>query len=433
MKYYLLLFYLQTFKCIVRLYFQTLSETSFNQTKFINILPFNHIYTTLYVGSNSQPVKLNIQLHNPYISILDINFHTHNNNKFDSSKSSTYQEGNYINVYKTEDAPLESEFIIFNYSGFHSNDLLLFDDKKTQIDNCYFINVNQSNVLHTFDYNDGILGLDIRKDDQLSINASLISQLKKNNFINTEVFYFSYTNDNEGYLIIGDYPHNVSSEYKMEDLVETYAYSYSSEVLWGIYFDNIKYNGSELSSLKLAVFAIENGFILCPNTFKDVIEKAFFKQYIDKGYCKRESDEYENYSCDDTSKVDYSLFPKLEFYHKELNMTFSFDYNDLFYSYEKRKYSLLYFNYDQFWDSYWILGKPFFRKYQMYFKPDSKRIGFYQTRAKDSFNYWIIVTIILLLAILGGIVYYFLFVRVKPRKKRVIELDEEFDYIPYKK
>ena len=69
----------------------------------------------------------------------------------------------------------------------------------------------------------------------------------------------------------------------------------------------------------------------------------------------------------------------------------------------------------------------------MYFKPDSKRIGFYQTRAKDSFNYWIIVTIILLLAILGGIVYYFLFVRVKPRKKRVIELDEEFDYIPYKK
>ena len=218
MKYYLLLFYLQTFKCIVKLYFQTLSETSFNQTKFINILPFNHIYTTLYVGSNSQPVKLNIQLHNPYISILDINFHTHNNNnKFDSSKSSTYQEGNYINVYKTEDAPLESEFIIFNYSGFHSNDLLLFDDKKTQIDNCYFINVNQSYVLHTFDYNDGILGLDIRKDDQLSINASLISQLKKNNFINTDVFYFSYTNDNEGYLIIGYYPHNVSSEYKMED------------------------------------------------------------------------------------------------------------------------------------------------------------------------------------------------------------------------
>lgn len=433
MKYYLLLFYLQTFKCIVKLNFQTLSVDSFNQTKFINILPFNHIYTTFYIGSHSQPIKLNIQLQNPYISILDSHY-GNNNINFDPSKSSTYHKGNYINVYKTEDAPLESQFIIFNYSGFHSSDQLLFDDKITQINNFYFINVNKSYVLHTFDYNEGILGLDLRKNDQLSINASLISQLKENNLINKEIFYFSYENDNEGYLIIGDYPHNVLSEYKKEDLVETYAYSYSSEVFWGLNFDNIKYNGSEFNGLKLATFAIENGFILCPNSFRDIIEKIFFKQYINKGYCKKESGEYENYSCNDTSDVDYSLFPKLQFYHKDLNMTFSFDYNDLFYNYEKRKYSLLYFNYDQFWDSYWILGKPFFKKYQMYFKPDSKRIGFYRTRiiVKDSFNYWFAATIFLLLVIIGGITYYCLFVKVKTRKKRAIELDEEFDYTPSK-
>ena len=412
----------------ISLHFDTLIG-NLTSSNIKNILPYNYIYTSICVGSPSQCFNLNIELQNPLLSIIGSSYNSSSYPKYDSSKSSTYKEGEYKTFKRSEPAPLEGEIVIFNFAGYESTDTLTIADKT--ISNISFINVDKNFISDNLKVNSGILGLDLRLSEGVSKEMMLINQLKKNNVIDDDVFYIEYKDEHKGNLIIGEYPHKVSSSFKEENAKETYAYTFLNEVFWGINFNSIKLNNSEIEyDFKVSMFSIESGFILAPNPVLTQLNKTFFKDYIEKGFCKEEAGDFESFSCEDTNNVNFESFPTLSFYHKEINITFSFDYSDLFYKFEGRRYCLIFGNYDPFLDTYWILGKPFFIKYKTFFRPDSKRIGFYEIEPSKPFNFWWILLLVASLIIIGLLIYIVVFVLTKKRKKRAIELDDDYEYIP---
>ena len=126
-------------------------------------------------------------------------------------------------------------------------------------------------------------------------------------------------------------------------------------------------------------------------------------------------------------------FPKLKFYHNELNYTFELDYNDLFIE-ENDKLILMVFL-DEI-KMTWSLGKPFLKKYSFLFNQDTKFIGFYIKKEinidisdnnvkKIVLKICFIAFSLILLFILGIEIgkYYF-----GKKKKPLNVLEEDYDY-----
>ena len=167
------------------------------------------------------------------------------------------------------------------------------------------------------------------------------------------------------------------------------------------------------------------------------------KEQIDKNLCfEGNSEYYYSYYC--KKEVDISKMKNIYFYNKQLDFTFELTYQDLFYYNDKDEYNyfLIIFSND-LEDSdenqyrFWILGEPFFKKYQFIFNKDSKTMGIYTSiNNKDNGNTWwskykwYFILIVLLVILLCGLsVLLFLFLR-KPKKRKIKanELDDEFDY-----
>ena len=131
-------------------------------------------------------------------------------------------------------------------------------------------------------------------------------------------------------------------------------------------------------------------------------------------------------------------FPPINFHHFELNKTFILDYNDLFIK-ENNKY---YFQiiYSSFSGSYWKLGKPFLKKYQITLDLDSKKIYFYDNEKigddgiiEGKKNYSLDLKDILLISFCSVLciclVIVFIKLIKKNRKKRANELkDDDYEY-----
>ena len=112
------------------------------------------------------------------------------------------------------------------------------------------------------------------------------------------------------------------------------------------------------------------------------------------------------------------------------NYTFNLTHEDLFYELEDRKYFLVLFYTDYRSLIYWILGEPFLRKFQIVFDQDKKLIGIYKpSKGSGGLGYWwiLIVASVIIACLLAYIV---IFVLKKPRKKRALELDDDYEYVP---
>ena len=285
-------------------------------------------------------------------------------------------------------------------------------------------------------YFDGRLGLSLEYDDKNDIN--LIRQLKSKNIINNYCFSFVYENDNEGFLLIGEFPHNLNlNENKLSTFKEEYlnwipAVKNENKNKWSITFDKISYSNSELFQIQRnCILSIENRFITAPNQYFDLVKDIFGKK------CKhyQSNNNFHYLLCD--KDIDKEFIPQIFFFNKQLNLTFNLDYNDLFYEEENSLIFLVttYHDYDQ---SFWILGKPFFKKYLLLFNMDSKMVGFYkkeisenfETNKKNvnSFNTSIFINILLfiIIIILSFSLYH---CYVNKRRIRANELEDKFNYI----
>ena len=148
-------------------------------------------------------------------------------------------------------------------------------------------------------------------------------------------------------------------------------------------------------------------------------------------------------------------FPTLYLGIKQYNLTFLFNYKELFKFYNNRLYFLILFKNDV--PTNWDFGELFLRKYTTSFNYDSKTVSFYKQQVqeinnktdipesnsendknepngKNNYNLRLIFEIIMgSLLFLAIIVIIILWIKIKKsKKKRAAELkeDEDYEYIP---
>ena len=240
-----------------------------------------------------------------------------------------------------------------------------------------------------------------------------VDDLYKNRKITRSYWTLKFTEQNEGYLIIGDFPHeyeNDTNKYFESNYKEVYTESYLQFFhIWelsmkDIYFYNstgyrflVNNNNNRLT------FIYNFGFIIGSNQYRELIYENYFEELIDKSICKLELSEKTKYNsseyfistngsylmfiCEKKEMSKYiQNFPSLHFTHVEYRYLFNLTYKDLFMAVNDYYYFRVIFPYnnDDVNDinskQYWFMGLPFLRQYQFVFNSNEKRIGFYKTK-----------------------------------------------------
>ena len=101
---------------------------------------------------------------------------------------------------------------------------------------------------------------------------------------------------------------------------------------------------------------------------------------------------------------------------------FEFNYNDLFIKIDDYYYFIIvFFEKDT---KYWILGRPFLKKFQIVFDQEKKLIGFYKT----GINFSLLILILLIIITIILIIYIMKFALKKSKRVKASELTDSFDY-----
>ena len=417
---------------------------------FYSQLYDNLLYTIINIG---EPNQLILGIFNPDSNAFEVN-----NNEICNKK--TYYNYSYINsetaeiIRKIEGNEYFPGSLIINDSI--KLDLIEKNQRKKEKIKDFQFKFQEprkswgkdevTNKLYCAD-----IGFQINKEQKTV--TQFFKQLKDKNIIDSYKITMNYSSlDNGGFFYIGDFPHEYEQAYfKDFQLISTYEIPRNSFCQFRILMDDIYTIINEtkrfIISYKEIFFHLELGLIECPVDYFNFIKNIFFKDYMNKSICSLEYmtknlNNYNMITCKNDISFNIKSFPPIYFYHSELNKTFELNYNDLFY-YEKNKYYFLII-YSSFSGSYWKLGKPFLKKYQITLDLDSKLIYFYDSLKKDNKGedinniedkeiYHIKLKEILLIAlcsILFVILFIFLIKGIKKRrKKRANELkDDDYEY-----
>ena len=409
-----------------------------NDIIFPNLIN-NLILAELSLGTSAQKIKLRIEFESYIFYIAG---------KGSSSTINFAQENS-----KTYQKILEKELDI-NASklnkAIYSSDYFYFNNKKYIVSFLLGINTDEDN-------SGGLIGLNLDdKNDMINYDKyNFLNELKRIGLINDYYFTIKYENNKSGKIIIGDLPHNYDKNYNKDNYKDIYSEISEMDLTWKIKFNGIYMGENENAEIKTNIedyaygyFRLEKNIIEGTEKYRKELLNSFMQEKINNNLCfEIKSRVYYNYYC--KKEVDLSKMNNIYFYNKGLDFTFELTYKDLFYynHLDGNNYFLVVFSteideedQDQEIDynNYWILGEPFFRKYQFYFNKNSKRIGIYTSFNKSegkkqswaSRNKGYIILVILLIMLLCGLgVMLFLFLNRQPkRKKKANELDDEFDY-----
>ena len=393
----------------------------------------NQIMAELSLGTSPQKIKLRLEFGGYIFYIAGDS--SSNSIKFNQEKSKTYQKilEQEIDINKsTNKAIYSSDYFYFNNNKYIISFLLGVDTDK--------------------DNSGGLIGLNLEDiNDADNYNKyNFINELKRIGLINDYYFTIKYENNLSGKIIIGDLPHNYDNNYNKDNYRDIYSELTENDLTWKIKFNGIYMGEKENTENKTNIedygygyFRLEKSIIEGIEIYRKELLNSFLKEKIDNNLCfEIKSLIYYSYYC--KKEVDLSKMKNIYFYNKALDFTFELTYKDLFY-YNKldgNNYFLVVFSTEIDdeeinYNNYWVLGEPFFKKYQFYFNKNSKRIGIYTSfnnNEKDeqswiSRNKWYIVLIIILIILLGGLgVTLFMLIKNKKRKMKANELDDDFDY-----
>ena len=335
--------------------------------------------------------------------------------------------------------------------GYPSSEIFYFDKnlkEKKEMD--FILGINTDRIKEG-----GIIGLNFGEDDKKKYEKyNFISILKKKGYIKDYYFTINYNDNNSGNIIIGDLPHNYNESYNSKYYKDMYISMFNNVLTWNINLDSVYVSDSSNSDNKKIVgekiygyFKTELGIIIGTERYKQFLLSDFMEERINKGQCfEVKSNFYISYYCKE--EVDITKFKNLYFYIKGLEYTFEFGYKDLFYKSEDgNNYFLIFFNSvdeeEEGSGFFWTIGEPFFKKYNLVFNQDTKRIGLYtqnnfnnnnaDNQENKSFwarNKWYIILaigLVLVCSCLGIMIYLYLKVLPK-RRMKANELDDGFDY-----
>ena len=445
-----------------------------NIDKNISTIIYNikksYIYTNIKIGEPEYLLECTFSLHTPHFSMLyneeKLN-ENEKNKKYDIKKSKTFKNITCLNQYyiqTNKDIHANEKFKMNLYDiNKKINKEIIINNLDFVLGVKYYIKKNYTEVYYLS------IGLQIFTTNQyIQRNQfNFITNLKNINLIDDYIWFIYFKKEEmereqlknlndlfniNQILLIGDYPHNYKpNEFSKEQLYNIY----TNNFLWSLkfkfiyFYENItKFNTGKIKQglyNSNCQINFNDFFIYAPYTYLFRIRNYFFNDYINKNICHVFVDEdIETFYCDKSNNFNINNlkeFPSLYFEHNELNYTFEFSYKDLFIEVND-KYIFLIVNINDDVED-WFLGRIFFLKYQFFFNPDSKSIGFYNPNIKfnknndnkieiiNNENYKFIIFIIVLssLLIISITIFLFFFKNYKNRKKkRANELDDDFDY-----
>ena len=370
---------------------KTQETDSINNDKAIYSDLYDYLlHTTINIG---EPSQIMLGIFNPETNVFEINSNEHckNNNNYNYSYINSQS---YKIISKEEGDYYTPGYLIINDSL--QIDVLNKNEKKSEkIKDFQFKFVEyKKNPWGKEDTSDRIycaeLGFLINKEKKTW--SKFIKFLKDKNVTDSYKVTMNYTNNNEGYFYIGNFPHEYDpNNFKEFQLGSTYTIPRASFSQFRIIMDDVYVPINETLNYNISYnevfFNLDLGLIICPVDYFNFIKSYFFKDYLNKSICTLESmsknlNNYYMIVCNDDKAFSLKSFPSLHFHHFELNKTFILDYNDLFYHKNNKYYFLII--YSSFSSSYWKLGKPFLKKYQITLDLDSKKIYFYDKTKKGN-------------------------------------------------
>ena len=304
-------------------------------------------------------------------------------------------------------------------------------------------NKNNNNNGNKKNENENFVGNGLFKEE----SANLITQLKKQDKINSYVFSIKYTNDDNGEIIIGDLPHEYSPEkYSSKNyFFDTVSITKEPPFNWHFTYDKCLYGEEEVDKSNMVKLSIDFGFIKGNSFLKKNLEKNFFAM---NNCNKKQINDYDIFYCTKDALKNFKpiIFKLQSKYCPTItNANFEFTADDLFIKDNNdndKYYFQIIFNTDGLFHN-WVFGKPLFKKYQMVFDQDKKTYGFYlqlnnninnketiiennKTTTSTKIS-WILVVVLFLVSL--GLLYALHKLLPKlPRKLKANELEENFSY-----
>ena len=415
--------------------FKTRKPDIKNEEVFMNKMFFNDIYINIKVGSHEETLPINIKMHSITFFIIDEKNNSTKNIKYYSSKSTFLKKAKELKQLYSYDEDYTHAFIV--------KDKIIFD-KNNKINNFTFILTDS--IIWTHHITEGgVIGLDFISNIKPKITDSLfLENLKKSKIINKSIFSIKYNSNDEGFFVVGDELHlTKESDYVENALKNTDCITISNEIQWGFKIDHFLVNENIIKGINKVILYPEFNFIIGDDNYHNYIKKNYFKnnnncqkkEFTIIGNYQSEYDvTYYYYICDINIKK--NDFPNIKIENKKMNLTFEFDYKDLFIEYNNKKYFIIIFP-EEINYSIFIMGKPIFKKYDFIFNKESKNIGVYNKsvpRYNKIWNtIWYIfkIALIILFIIVIILIGYAFYIRLKaPRKKRLYEVDDNYDYTP---
>jgi hypothetical protein len=429
--------------------FESTNKKELKPEKYFFNLFNNELKINLKVGSHHQsiPCYLNLNSHTVYICGSDSELHN-GQPKYEEYKSTTY-----TNLSSTISS--ESFYVI----GMASKDQICINDNQVTNLKFYLAKTRFSSQELIYSCMIGLGYEQVFYDDDdaegyLEEIESFLSQLKNANLINKKVFFIKYNdNDDNGEIIFGAFPHEIKDKYYEDCLEENYiegdnVYTSDIQIVWSI--KGYIYSGEKLlfNYLSSIDFELNQGFIIGSYSYKKEVLNNFFSEKLTKGECYtqevyQQKKAFDGFYC--KKNIDITKFENLRIILDKIKYRIDLTYDDLF----TLNGDYLYFNVlftqdeDEFKNDF-ILGKPVFRKYPIVFNfvRRSEKIGFYNNlsykkngqninnvnEGNGSGKKLTILLIIIGIVIICLLSYIIIRYCRRPRKQKVNELIEFFDY-----
>ena len=411
---------------------------------------YNQIYINIEVGSRKTLIPF-------YIHLQQYTFIIQSSNVNQDQVKGLYNESASQNYSKIE----EQYYFVSNdmVTGVLSNDTFHISNNN----NITFFDfyLCKENNYKTHITEGGKIGLKLYPHITESEDACFITNLKKNNIISYKVFSIKYNSnlmiEDEGKFIIGAFPHmyngnNYRQEYYINDNGQK---GIDDRIEWTFNFDEIKIAQDIIDKKTNIYFYPEIGFIIGNNNYFNYIKnleswkwyfendtRCFQKEFaIDdlevKEFQQKLKGEYIGYYCDKDFKTEKLNLSDIRLVKKGMNYTFNINTKDIWVKNGNYNYFMI-VQKKRYYNDLWLLGKPFFKKYNMIFDFDNKQIGLYtkifpNTDNNNNFNnefFIYIVIIVFLLIIIIGLTFALIKCYANlPRKKRANELlDDNYEY-----
>ena len=430
--------------------FESTNKKELSPEKYFDNLFNNELKITLKVGSHRQsiPCYLNLNMHTVYICGSDSEL------KNGQPKYEEYKSETYVN---TSGAISSESFYVV---GKPSKDEICINDNQITDLKFYLAKTRFSSNELIYSCMIGLGYEEVFYDDDdaqgyLTEIESFISQLKNNKLINKKVFFIKYNdNDDNGEIIFGAFPHELKDKYCENCIEEEYIeadniYTTDIQIVWSI--KGYIYSGEKLifNYLSSIDFELNQGFIIGSYLYKKDILNNFFNEKISKEECftqeiYQQKRAFDGFYC--KKDIDITKFESLKIILDKIKYKIEFTYDDLF----TMNGDYVYFNVlftqeeDEFKNDF-ILGKPVFKKYPMVFNliKRGEKIGFYNNLSfnknreninninndgKGSSKKLTIILIIIGIIIISLLIFIIHRYCQKPRKQKVNELIEFFDY-----